>query len=291
MKPNPHDMLIFLDVVEMRSFTAAAKSTGLTKSAVSQAVKRLEDDMREKLLFRSTRSLSLTEAGSRLISHCKALKQIHENTRVEFLKENNNFQETLTITTPHALCRSIIIPTLTDLRNELPDLSIRLITDDAPVNLVERRIDIAVRIGSHGPQSAYISRVGMLHEHLYASKTYVDFKGGIPSDFLDLVQWTHIANEWQGSSVKYTIEPNKTITVQPTIRCNNINDVMAIVGDSCGIAMLPELAVNTFDKRDQLVQLCTVNQTPIFAMHQYRMQVPRRVKTFVRYLRKKLKEN
>lgn len=289
MKPNPHDMIIFLAVAEARSFTGAAQLLGVTKSAVSHAVNRLEADTGHQLLLRTTRSLSLTDAGSRLLPRCEQLRDLHTSTIDDMQALGGEVSETLTVTAPHALCQSAIIPALSDYKKQSPSLSIRLIADDNPVDLISKQIDIAIRVGALGPQTAMVTRIGTLKENLYASESYAKTIGDKPTNLSALAPHPHITNEWQGSPARYQSSTGETISVKPHIRCNSLHDLIDFTRRGFGIALIPEITVNTLDNAKDLTPLFELVSTPIYALHQYHAKPPKKVRDFIKSLREKLK--
>jgi DNA-binding transcriptional LysR family regulator len=202
----------------------------------------------------------------------------------------SNIGETLTVTAPHALCRPLVIPALTKIKEEHPNLSIRLIADDHLVNLVKNKVDVAIRVTVSGPQSAVISRLGKMQESLYGSKSYIKSCGGKPTDFSTLEQWQHISNEWQGIPVSYSLKGNNKITVSPNIRCNSVQEVLEFVIAGHGIALIPNILVTTYEQEEQLVELFKIAETPIYALHQFDQRVPMKVKEFITILRARIKQ-
>ncbi len=287
MTPNTNDLLIFLAVAEMRGFTAAAQVLGLTKSAVSQAVRRIEDALGAKVFFRSTRSLSLTDTGSRLLPHCRSLQQVQQDMMSEFSRSESALRDTLTITAPHALCRFLVVPALKKHLTE-HDLNVRLIAEDAQVNLVEQRVDLAIRVGGTAPQTAYTARIGWLHESLYAAESYVQEMGGLPSSVMELENWSHIANEWQGNPLVYKGPQDQSLSVTPQIRCNTILDVAEFVAGAHGTALLPEIVAREIGRHSHLIHLFSISKTPVYALHQHGNTLPVKLRSFIRLLRKTL---
>ncbi len=188
-------MITFLELVECKSFTLAADTLGLTKSAISHAVKRLETDVGQKLLLRSTRSLSITDAGTRILPHCRQLRATYALTLSDLETMNQNATDTLTVTVPDALRQTLVVPVLAKMREQHSRLSLRLIADDQPMKLIEQKIDIAIRVGVSRPQTAMVRRIGTLREDLYASASYIEARDGVPNDLSALKEWDHIANE------------------------------------------------------------------------------------------------
>ncbi|WP_226645939.1 LysR family transcriptional regulator [Microbulbifer variabilis] len=285
MKPSLEDMQIFLAVVEARSFTAAADKLVRTKSAISQAVTRLEEDLGTRLLYRSTRSLSLTETGTQFYAHCREIRDIYNNALADLKSSNKELSGMLTITAPHALCEPVIVPAIRQLNEQHPQLGVRLLADDVQMNLIDAQVDLAVRVGNLDMQSAKVSKLGILRESLYASRGYIEQQGGVPEDLTELLKWQHIINDWQGTPVKYQLDSKKEIRVIPKIRCNSLHDILQMTTIGLGIARLPDIIAAKLVREGLLRHLATVASTPVHYMHLFSKRPPPKVQHFTKILR------
>jgi DNA-binding transcriptional LysR family regulator len=285
MTPNTNDLLIFLCVVEARSITAAARQSGLTKSAVSQALKRIEDAVGAKVLFRTTRSMSLTDTGARLLPHCNSLRQVQQDLQEALTQSGRDLQRTLTVTAPHALCQSLLVPVLSRFLGEGRGC-VRLVAEDVPINLVEHQIDLAIRVGGTASQSARISKIGSLHESIFASRRLIEERGGLPAKLDDLKHWPHVANDWQGDPITYRTDAGPQLRVSPRVRSNTVLGVRDFLDAGAGVGLLPDLLA---EKSDKLVRIAPVSISPIYAVHQHGTTPPRQVKEVVSALRQALK--
>ncbi|WP_156121691.1 LysR family transcriptional regulator [Halocynthiibacter namhaensis] len=285
MIPNTNDLLIFLSVTETRSITATADQCRVTKSAVSQALKRAEDAIGARLLFRTTRSMSLTETGMRLLPLCRKLRDA-QNAVAEAAQNIATGQtERLCITAPHALCQALVVPVLTQLP-ELSQIEIRLIAEDAALNLVEHQIDLAIRVGAPAPQSARISKIGTLKESLWVSPDFLATIGGLPSVLQGIETWPHIASDWQGTPATYQLPSGETLTARPQIRCNTVLGLRDFIAQGAGIGPLPDLLAESDPK---LTRVTSISESPIYAMHQHGKTPPTQLQTLVKALRKALR--
>lgn len=289
MNPNPADMLVFLEVVDARSFTSAADHLGRTKSAVSQSITKLEDDLGCKLLYRSTRSLSLTEAGTRFYAHCKELKHTYEGALSDIGDLNAAEEGLLTITAPHALSMPLLLPVTTSFMQMFPKLKVRLLSSDSPLNLAETRIDLAIRVGEPTLQGARTSKLGNIRESLYASPGYVEQQPQFSGQLQDLESWDHIANDWQGNPVTYVAPGGQRLRIKPKIRCNTLPDVRYLAIAGAGIALLPDLAAQDAMESGELKKILPMATSPIFALHQFGRHPPKKVTAFIDMLRATLK--
>jgi len=290
MKPSLEDMQVFLAVVEARSFTAAADKLARTKSAISQAVTRLEGDLDTRLLYRSTRALSLTEAGTQFSSHCREIRDIYDVALTDLKSTTEKLSGTLTVTAPHALCEPAIVPAIAQLAEQHPQLGVRLLADDAPMDLIASQVDLAIRVGNLDMQSAKVSKLGILRESLYASKAYIDKQGGLPEDLCELRYWQHIANDWQGTPIKYELGNNGKIRVIPKIRCNSLHNILQMTEMGLGIARIPDFTALHSVKKGLLELVIEVSSTPVHYMHLYPKKPPAKVQSFIKIVKAQLKQ-
>ena len=289
MKPSVADMLTFLEVVDARSFTAAADSLGRTRSAVSQAVQRLEEEIGVRLLYRSTRSLTLTEAGARLAGRCRDIRESYADALADLSAVSQDVAGALVVTAPHALGASVMAPAVARYLADHPSIRLRLLADDAQIDLIDAQVDLAVRVGRPKALTARIAKLGTLQESLYAHPAYIEGQGGVPSDLQALRDWRHIANDWQGTPVTYRLRPGATLAVEPQVRCNAFPEGLARATAGLGVARLPDIAVSAQRAAGDLALVAPLEQTGIYAVHHHDKRPPPKVTRFVEILRAQLR--
>lgn len=289
MKPSLEDMLVFEAVVTARSFTAAAQQLGKTKSAVSQAVTRMETDLGITLLTRSTRSLNLTESGARLLAHCRDIRDSYSDALDDMATSASRADGTLTVTAPHVLCSTLVMKAATLVSREYPDLKVRLIASDSALDLIGDQVDIGVRVGAVAPFSARTAKLGMLAESLYAAPTYLDKRGGVPTALQSLENWHHIGNDWQGTPITYELLSGEKIKVHPHLRSTSLYDVLAAVEAGIGIAQLPDIIASAGEKEGRLIRIAPVKASPIHYLHHYDRHTPYKVQLFINALKSTFK--
>ncbi len=289
MRPALADMLTFLEVVEARSFTGAAEALGRTRSAVSQAVQRLEGDIGARLLYRSTRALTLTEAGTQLAGRCRSIKASYDEALEDLETASEKVAGLMTVTAPHALCASFVAPAIARYLARNPDLRLRLIADDARIDLIEAQIDLAIRVARPEGQSARVAKLGAMSESLYAHPTYISGRGGLPADLKELADWRHIANDWQGTPITYRFTDGTAVTIEPHIRCNAFPQVLAFAAAALGLARLPDSAAGPEVTAGRLANVAAIGSSDIYAMHQYDKRPPPKVRGFIATLRESLR--
>ena len=148
-------LLVFASVANQGSFTKAARQLGMSKSAVSQQVSRLEEVLGAQLLSRNTRGLSVTPLGSKLLLRCELLQDQVDLAFVELSNAERAPAGTFSVTFPHALEKDIAVPAVRQLGQEYPGLEPRLIVTDRRLDLVRDKLDVAI-----SPVNSTIAAIG-----------------------------------------------------------------------------------------------------------------------------------
>jgi DNA-binding transcriptional LysR family regulator len=142
---NPLDMLVFAKVVELRSFSLTARRLGISRSAASKHVTRLEQALGARLLNRTTRKLSLTEPGHAAYAHCARIAAEVEASELSVQRFVSRPKGLLRVSAPSAFGRLHLVPILPEYLTRHPDVAIDLVLSDRLVDLVEERFDIAIQ--------------------------------------------------------------------------------------------------------------------------------------------------
>lgn len=153
-------LAMFLSVAEERSFTRAAAKLGISQSALSHAMRRLETKLGLRLLTRTTRSVAPTEAGERLIETLRpALREIDD--RIAALTDlRERPAGTIRITTPEHAARTLLWPVVDRLTAEHPDIRVELNVEPGFTDIVAERFDAGVRLGERLEQDMIAVRIG-----------------------------------------------------------------------------------------------------------------------------------
>ena len=174
---NYSDIVAFVRVVEARSFVAAAQSLGMSPSAISKAVSRLEERLGARLLNRTTRSLSLTDLGGGFYERCReALSQL-DHAENEVSESRGIPRGRLRVDVPNSLGRRIIVPALPRFIAQYPELSVQMSMNDRVIDLVQEGIDAGLRVGSLSDSSLIARRVGMMRGMTCASPEFIERAG------------------------------------------------------------------------------------------------------------------
>src|SRR4051812_31912850 len=161
-------MSILVAVVEAESFSAAALELKMPLATVSRKVSALEDHLKTRLLNRSTRQLSLTEAGQSYVTACRRiLEDVGEAERAA-AGEYASPRGELAITAPITFGRLHLLPIVTEFLKTYPDIDVRLVLADRVVSLLEEHVDVALRIAELPDSSLIATRIGSMRTVLCA---------------------------------------------------------------------------------------------------------------------------
>jgi len=141
-------MALFATVVDRGSMVGAAEVLGMTASAVSQQIRKLEESTQVSLLHRTTRKLTLTEAGASFYESCAQVLALAEQAEQRLAELRDAPVGELRIAAPVGLPGKLLSEALAPLLRAHPGLSLRLFFHDEMIDLIERRIDLAIRVGS-----------------------------------------------------------------------------------------------------------------------------------------------
>ena len=182
----------FIAVVDENGFAPAARKLRLSPSAATRGVASLEERLGVRLLNRTTRSVSLTDAGARFLE--RARRVLSDLAEAERLAEDERAEPAgrLAVTAPLVFGRLHVAPLLCRFLNAHPKVQAELELNDRLVNLVEEGIDLGVRIGALGDSSDIARRVGATRRVVVASPGYLD-RAGEPKTPADLLQHRLIA--------------------------------------------------------------------------------------------------
>ena len=185
-------LAVFAEVAERGSFAEAARRLKRSPAAITRTVAELEARLGVRLLNRTTRAVSLTEAGARLLAGAKRVLADLDEIERAASGQGRAPRGELRVTAPILFGRLHVLPIVTEFLGRFPDVTVALTLLDRTVDLVEEGLDVAVRIGTLTESSAVASRVGGLRNVVVASPDYLA-KHGPPRTPAELATHTVIA--------------------------------------------------------------------------------------------------
>ncbi len=231
-------------IVEAGSFSAAARSLGMSLAAISRQVTSLEDELGAKLLVRTTRSLHLTDHGRRFHEHAIRLVRDAEAARAS-VRPEGAIGGAILVSASVTLGVLRIVPALPTLLASFPALELSLRLEDRAADLVSEGVDVAVRAGLTLPDTTSLvaQPLATFQRLLVATPAYLR-RHGNPRTVASLA--SHAAIVGSGSSGVWSFVEDgesRSVTVTPKLRVGTLLGVRAAALAGMGIAMLPDFVV------------------------------------------------
>jgi DNA-binding transcriptional LysR family regulator len=277
---------VFVAVIECGGFSPAARFLGISKSAVSKRITQLEEQLGVKLLHRTTRKLSLTEAGEHYFEHASRANNAARDAEDAVAQLQGEPQGRLRINTPMSFGRLHMAPMIPVFLKRYPKISIDLVMDDKVVDLVGGGFDIAIRSGTLADSSLIARRLAPLNSVLCASPEYLKINGH-PRHLDDLLQHNCLPFSYSNDLKEWTfIKENRSHNVDVTgnYQVNNSEALRDAVLQGLGIARLPTFVAGKDIKAGRMIQLFCDYEMPsqeINAVLIERQFMPAKVRAFL----------
>jgi DNA-binding transcriptional LysR family regulator len=282
-------MTILLAVVDAGSLSAAARHIGMPLATVSRKVAALEAHLNTRLLHRTTRQLSLTEAGQSYVAACRRiLEEISEAERTatgEYAAPKGE----LTITAPVMFGRLHIVPVVAAFLAHYPDIEIRLVLTDRVLHLMDEQVDVAVRIGDLPDSSFMATRVGTVRRVVCASPAYLTTHG-TPATPGDLAAHACISFEVLESRRAWVFGTGKATQSVPVHSRLAINTVdAAIAAATLGAGVIRVLSYQVMDAlRDDRLRIVLepfeAAPLPVSLLHKGQAPLPLKLRAFLDFV-------
>ncbi|MGI8525652.1 MAG: LysR family transcriptional regulator [Pseudolabrys sp.] len=283
------DLRVFVRVMDRGSFSAAAEDLGLTPSAVSKLVSRLEDRLGVRLLARTTRRLVLTAEGETFLARARRIIADIEEAEAEVMRVRGAPRGRLRINAGTAFGLHQLAPALADFLARYPDINVELAITDRLVDLVEEQADLAVRSG-HIPEGPFVTRkIADLQRVICAAPSYLK-RRGTPRAPSDLARHDCITIEGPGLD-QWPFETGNGVAVtqiKSRVRTDDAEAALRLAIDGAGIIRMSDAIVGDPLRKGELVALLAgahhVEPFPLMAIHpQGRQRLPR-VAVFLDFL-------
>ena len=282
-------MAIFARVVEEKSFSAAARRLGLSKSLVSKQVTQLERSVGARLLNRTTRALSLTEAGSVFYEHCSRIVEELEEAKLAVGRLHSEPRGLLRLTAPVAFGRLHIATALPDFLARYPELKIDMATTDRFVDLAEEGYDLAIRIADQPAPTLVARKLAPVNRKLVATPEYFE-RHGVPQSPADLEQHNCLTYTYFNPQDPWRLRgPDGDISVRATgnLRVNDDDALAAAVVQGLGLALLPTFLIGRELQSGRLQAALSqyiAVERHIYAVYLANRHVSAKVRAFIDFL-------
>lgn len=294
MEGRPESLIgiqVFVRVVESASFSAAARVLGLAPSSVSRHVSELEQALDAQLFLRTTRRMSLTEAGQIYYQRALRILEEVEISRSE-LAHLGEPAGVLRVTLPSGFSREVVSSTLPAFFAEYPGISVLLSVTDRNVNLIEGGFDVALRVGQPVDSTYKATRLGECRRVVCASPTYLSRHGRpqTPAALADhnCLTWRDSPgfNVWRFT----TPEGVARVKASGSLFASNADTLIAAAAAGIGITLLPEWNLRSELESGRLQTILDQYDpvpatSPFYALHAHSRHVPRKLRVFLDFLR------
>ncbi|WDE95749.1 LysR family transcriptional regulator [Lentisphaera profundi] len=286
---------IFKRVVEAQSFSEAARQVGVAKSAVSKQISELEKEVGIRLLNRTTRSLSLTEAGEIYYRHSVEIINRSQIALDELRQYKDQPSGTLRVSSSVVFGASQLVPIIKELRDLYPQLKVDLLLDDRIINMVDDGVDLAIRIGWMKESNLVAKKIAETPMVLCASPEYLAQRSQVlrPEDLLSH-NW--ISLSILNAPLRWSFWKNKreyTVQLHSEVKTNSASGVLAFIKDGQGIAAVAKFTAQEDLLRGNLETVLPdyqVKKLGIYAVYPHRDHVPAKVRVFMDFLEKRCQQ-
>lgn len=287
-----NEMLVFVEVVNARSFTGAARALQMPKSSVSRKVSHLEDRLKAQLLHRTTRKIALTDVGEEYYRICRAIVADAKAADQRVAEMSATPCGRLRVTAPPTF--AFLGPILAEYLTRYPEVSVELVCTERVVDLLAEGFDVAVRAGRLADSSLITRKLGTLRRLLVAAPDYLERFGtprgpeALPRHAAVLFGGGHEGHLWRLRSNR------KSVDVRPIPRLvvDDYDMLLESTLSGLGIALIPNYVCRQAIEDETLVRVLPAwsgPEIPVHAVYPARRQPPVKLTALLDLLRDRFK--
>ncbi len=289
MKTSTEELAAFVAVVDCGSITAAAEQLAQTTSGISRALARLEQKLETTLLNRTTRRLELTEEGVLFLAQTRAIIASINEAEESLIVRHQRPSGRLRVDAASPFMLHVIVPIIGLFREKYPAIDLELTSNDQFIDLLERRTDVAIRIGTLHDSTLHARPLGRTRLRVLASPAYLD-RHGVPATPDELAGHTLLGfippstlNTWPLN------HPSGTgLAVTPTLTASSGETLRQMALHGAGIVCLADFMTREDRERGRLVEVLA-DQTPpssqpIHAVYYQNTQLSARIRCLLDFL-------
>ncbi|OCH53872.1 LysR family transcriptional regulator [Vibrio sp. ZF57] len=288
-------MNVFVTIVERGSLSAAAEHLDLSRTKVTRYLGELEAWMDTRLLHRTTRSLSLTSAGKETLEVARELLALETSLAGIRNQNREHLKGQLRITASYSIVDSFLMESISRFIAKWPEVSIDIISTDQTVNLVESRIDLAIRITNELTPNIVAKQIGECRSVICSSPQYLKEKG-TPTEAQDLAHHNCLSFSYFGKTAWTFNGPNglESVPIKGNISANTSEVLLSATLKGNGICLLPFPSVETLMRDGLLVPLLSEWQPKTLGVHAIygtRKQVTPLLRAFIDHLSDEMEQS
>ncbi|WP_343554465.1 DNA-binding transcriptional regulator YafC [Pantoea sp.] len=295
MKASSDELKVFIAVVESGSFSRAAEQLQMANSAVSRTVKKLENKLGVALLTRTTRQLALTQEGEHYFRRVQKLMQEMSTAESELVARQMTPQGVLRIDAATPVVLHLLLPMIKPFRERYPNVTLSLISSESFINLIERKVDVAIRVGNLTDSSLRARLLFISYRKLVATPAYLA-EFGIPTSVADLAQHQCLGFVETPRLNRWPIADNNgnLYDITAGISSNSGETLKQLCLGDQGIACLSDFMVNKEIADGTFIELLAEQSIPVEmpfnAVYYSDLGVSQRVRAFIDFLSEWVKD-
>jgi DNA-binding transcriptional LysR family regulator len=287
-------MSVIVAVTETGSFSAASRRLGMPVATVSRKVADLETRLKAELFHRSSRRMTLTDAGRDYVEACKRIMEQVDDAERQVSGEYRSARGDLAVTSPWGLGHTHLLPLAVEFLDVFPEIGLRLLLADRIVDTVEESIDIAIRIGSLPESSMIATRIGSIRVVVCASPAYLAARGRpqTPDELRDhdciAINPVASPNAW-----KFRKGQRECLIPVRSRLCVNTSEA-AVIAATAGAGLTRVMSYKMDAARragtlELVLEAFELEPLPIYIVYSPRKPVPLKIRAFLDWLTPRLK--
>lgn len=281
----------FVQVVTTKSFVRAAEELHITTAAVSKQISTLEQELGVQLLFRTTRTVNMTDYGVKYYEHCQQiLREVDAmNAAVSYWKEPEGL---LRITTSTYFGNTMLLPHMKEFIELYPKIRLDIEFNERIPDLYEENIDVVVGMTVSADENIVQKRIGNTRYALCAAPAYLA-KTGTPKSIEDLNKLHFLTHAIRKPDNVITLGKDNSLTIDPIVRFNDSRALLNGLESGLGAAMILEHIVRDAIKAGTLVELFPEqfqSQQPVYIAYRHFRFIPKKIRCFVDFFVQKIEK-
>lgn len=281
----------FVSVAQTGSFTQAAERLNAPKSAISNAISQLENHLNTRLFHRSTRRVSLTEAGERYLPQCVQILDELSALEQQFQMQNQILTGIIRIDMPSRFLSTMVMPRLPEWFEMHPQTQIRVIGADYRIDPIKEQVDCVIRAGKLDDNHLFARRLGTMKMVNCVSPNYLK-QYGTPTTLEELSQHfvvDYSPNQRQNNSEfeYYHKEKIQMISVPSLISVSTTDAYLSAGLNGLGIIQLPENGIQHYLQQKQLIAILPQHccqEMPVSIVYESKRQQPKKIRYFMDWI-------
>ncbi|UEL24631.1 LysR family transcriptional regulator [Pseudomonas fluorescens] len=281
-------MRVFVTVVDLGSQSAAADHLDLSRPVVSRFLAELEDWVGARLMHRTTRKLSLTAAGAEMLPRCRQMLELCNDMQAAVSESDEAPRGQLRLSVSSSFGQAQLAAAVVEYVKLYPLVSIDMQMLDRTVNLVDERIDLAIRTSFELDPNLIARKLTLCRSVICASPGYL-LEHPQPRQVRDLAEHNCLTHSYFGKSLWHFTENGEpvSVAVQGSISANEASTLLRVTLAGAGVARLPSYQAGDYIRRGELVRLLPESepqQMHIYAVYASRKHMPLALRSLLDFL-------